>query len=325
VLCITSGCGGEDSADAGKDDASSDAQLAAEIRASARERQAELKKQERSRTARRTTTLSGEGSLPAGSSELDGATSAQGTGALLSAADRASFAELAAQLSGEEGVAVASLDRDGGVSSAGSLRSGVAWSTAKVPVVMAAISAGVGTRADAMQAITASDNAAADRIWRSLGGGEAAARAATGQLRQAGDASTQIEGRKLRAGLSAFGQTAWSLADQARFAAGMACTRAGAEVLELMGQVVSGQRWGLGSTEQPARFKAGWGPGISPGSADGWLDRQFGIVEIDGRPIAVAIATTAGDHDTGTQNVTAIARWAVSHVRARSAPRRAAC
>ena len=270
-------------------------------------------------------TLPAAGSLPAGSAELDGATSADGAGPLLSAADHASFSELAADLPGEEGLAVSALNRDEGVSSAGSLRTGVAWSTAKVPVVMAAISAGVGTRADATQAITASDNAAADRIWRALGGGDAAARAATGQLRQAGDRSTQIEGRTLRAGLSAFGQTDWSLADQVRFAAGMACTPGGAEVLDLMGQVVSGQRWGLGSTEQPARFKAGWGPGISPGSADGWLDRQFGIVEIDGRPIAVAIATTAGDHGAGTQNVTAIARWVVSHVRARSAPRRAAC
>ncbi|MGH2916988.1 MAG: hypothetical protein ACRDLS_00065, partial [Solirubrobacteraceae bacterium] len=69
----------------------------------------------------------------------------------------------------------------------------------------------------------------------------------------------------------------------------------------------------------------GWGPGISPGSADGWLDRQMGVMTIDGRPIAVSMATTAGDHGTGTQNLTAIANWVATHVDASAAPRRATC
>jgi hypothetical protein len=105
----------------------------------------------------------------------------------------------------------------------------------------------------------------------------------------------------------------------------MACTNAGAQVLGLMSQVVAGQRWGLGSTGDEAQFKGGWGPGVTPGNGDGWLDRQMGVLTIKGKPIAVAIATTAHDHATGTRNLTTIARWVASHVDVKHAPRRPAC
>jgi len=86
---------------------------------------------------------------------------------------------------------------------------------------------------------------------------------------------------------------------------------------------VSGQRWGLGSAGVPAQFKGGWGPGTQPGSAAGWLDRQIGVITIHGRPLAVAIATARADgsHDTGTRNLTAIARWIVTHADTRRLPR----
>jgi hypothetical protein len=105
----------------------------------------------------------------------------------------------------------------------------------------------------------------------------------------------------------------------------MACTNAGAWVLGLMNQVVAAERWGLGSAGNGAQFKGGWGPGVSPGSADGWLDRQMGVVVIKGKLIAVAIATTAGDHVTGTRNLTTIARWLVTHVNVKHASPRPAC
>jgi len=336
AVALIAGCGGQAEQDA-RSDGPSDGDLAAEIRDRARQRQAE--RAEKAREAadaarareaarkRTVTTLPPPVDLPAGSDEIDGSpkTSGSGQGGLLSSADRTSFERLASELSGEEGLALAPLDRDRAVVSLGTLRGGVAWSTAKVPLVMAAISAGVGAQADFAQAITASDNAAAQRVWEALGGGDVAARAANEQLRAAGDATTQIQSRQLRPGFSAFGQTTWRLSDQARFAAGMACTGPGAAVLGLMERVVAGQRWGLGSTGRVTQFKAGWGPGISAGADDGWLDRQFGLVSIDGRPIAVAIATTAGDHGTGTQNLTRIARWLVSHLDAIGASRRAMC
>jgi hypothetical protein len=81
----------------------------------------------------------------------------------------------------------------------------------------------------------------------------------------------------------------------------------------------------LGSTGKPAQFKAGWGPGVTAGAGDGWLDRQMGVMTIGGRPIAVAIATTAADHGTGTRNLTAIARWVATHVDVAQAPREPRC
>lgn len=330
-LAVTAliGCGGDDGQ---ARPSSSDAHVAAQIRASAAEREREREQRTRAAEAAeqaRTTAIDPGESLPAGTDEIYGATAAAtaspASGGLLTAADRASFARLGAKLSGQEGVAVSTIGLGRPVSRAGGLRTGVAWSTAKAPVAMAAIAAGVGARNDLVQAITASDNAAAERLWSALGEGSRAAGAATAQLRAAGDERTQIEGRRLRAGYTAFGQTAWSLTDQARFVAGMTCTDAGSEVLDLMGQVVSGQRWGLGSTGNPARLKGGWGPGIASGSGGGWLDRQMGVLTIKGKPIAVAIATTAGSHGAATQNLTTIARWVATHVNVKHVSRRAAC
>ena len=321
-----SACGDDDqAANAGL---TSDAELAAKLNANARLRQEERDSKEREAARLKSTTqLSGADSLPAGSAEIEGASSSGPSNGLLSGADRSAFERLAARLSGDEGVAVATLGANPSISRAGSLRSGVAWSTAKVPVAMAVVASGRSSAQEAnlRQAITASDNAAAEQLWTALGSGANAAAAATEQVRAAGDSRTQIQAQRLRSGYTAFGQTAWALDDQVRFMAGIACTRAGPDVLALMNQVVAGQRWGLGSTGRAAKFKAGWGPGVSPGSADGWLDRQMGIMTIAGKPIAVAIATTASDHGAGTANLTAIAGWVATHVDASSAPRRARC
>jgi hypothetical protein len=139
---------------------------------------------------------------------------------------------------------------------------------------MAAIAAGVAQSQDLTQAITASDNAAAERLWSALGAGASAAEASTAQLRDAGDPRTQIQAQRLRAGYTAFGQTQWALTDQVRFVGGMACVAAGQPVLELMNQVVAGQRWGLGATGKLAQFKAGWGPVSRPARAmAGWIAR----------------------------------------------------
>jgi hypothetical protein len=246
--------------------------------------------------------------------------------ALLSEADRASFAQLAANLpGGAAGIAVASTGLGTTASSAGSLTSGVAWSTAKVPVAMAAIRAGAGRSADLTAAITASDNAAAERLFAALGGGATAAAAATAQVRAAGDSATTIQGERLRSGYTPFGQTSWSLIGQAHFAAGLACTAPGREALALMRRTIAAQRWGLGTVGSSPALKGGWGPGRSPGAADGWLDRQFGVVQIGGRPVAIAIAVAAPDHASGTQALTRIASWAETHIDGRAATATARC
>jgi hypothetical protein len=227
-------------------------------------------------------------------------------------------------------VAVSAIGFGRRIERTGALQAGVAWSTSKVPIAMAVIArSGAQAQAgDLSQAISASDNAAAMRLWATLGGDGAAAAAVDEQLRQAGDRRTLIEARLLRgAEYTPFGQTRWTLGDQVRFVAGMPCLVAGAEVLGLMDQVVAAQRWGLGAAGVNAQFKGGWGPGSEPGAGGGYFDRQMGVITIAGTPLAVAIASLPADgtHATGTRNLTTVARWLVAHADVRGLPRRARC
>jgi hypothetical protein len=82
-----------------------------------------------------------------------------------------------------------------------------------------------------------------------------------------------------------------------------------------MNQVVSGQRRGLESAGVDAQLNGGWGPGSAPGASGGYLDRQMGVLTIHGKPLAVSIATRPADgsHETGTRNLTEIARRLVAH------------
>jgi hypothetical protein len=262
-----------------------------------------------------------------GGDAAGGSGSGSGGGAILSAQAQASFDQLAGSLSGPVGIAVSGVGRGQQVETLGPLQSAVAWSTSKVPVAMAAIAAGVADDGDLRQAITASDNAAATRLWDALGGGAQAASAADAQLRAAGDGSTAVESRTLRSGYTPFGQTSWSLADQARFTAGMTCTETGGQVLALMGEVIPAHRWGLGATGLPMQVKGGWGPGSSPGTGGGYLDRQMGIVTVDGKQLVVTLAAQPGDgsHESGTTALTTLARWVVEHADVSSLPASPAC
>ena len=234
------------------------------------------------------------------------------------------FEALAAKLPGQQGLAVAAIAPGAGrlqVTIAGDLSGGVAWSTAKAPVAMAAIAAGTGSQATLRSAITASDNAAAEQLWSGLGGGNQASQAADAQLRASGDRNTAMQSQRLRAGFTPFGQTAWSLADQVTFLAGMQCSRQGQEVLSLMQQVVPAQRWGLSNVGTSPRFKGGWGPGVSPGIAGPWLERQMGIVSMPSGDFAVAIASAGGDHQTGIEALNQISSWLSSDLGTREAGR----
>lgn len=286
VICVLfSGCG------AGGE---SDRQTADRIREQARQRALEQRRAEalaakRAREARK----------------QEAAESKVTTGA-----DQASFARVDAALPGRQGIVMASAAGRSlsQLSVLGSLQSGTAWSTAKVPVAMAAIAAGSATQGQLSAAITASDNAAAEGLWSGLGSGQRAADAANTQLRQSGDSQTSIQPRQLLSGYTAFGQTDWSLSEQVRFVSGMQCSPQGRQVLELMGRVLSSQRWGLANAGSNPRFKGGWGPGITPGQEGPWMERQMGIVHAaDGSPYAVAIASEGGDHQAG---ITALNRLA---------------
>lgn len=204
-----------------------------------------------------------------------------------------SFARLEASTDGEIGLAVAPVG-EGRVHALGELRSGVAWSTMKVPLVLAAMRDRDGyegmSRAErdlVGSALTRSDNAAAERLFSDLeerhGGVDGASDAIERVLRDAGDTATAVNTKPDPRGFSTFGQTEWSAAADATFFRALArrClnreTGGGEQaILDLMERVIPDQRWGLGQARFGTRvaFKGGWGP---DGSGV-YLVRQSGIV-----------------------------------------------
>jgi hypothetical protein len=202
-----------------------------------------------------------------------------------------------AELPGTVGIAVASAD--GRTQSFGTWTSGVAWSTIKVPLVVAALRAGVSTPVDLV--ITDSDNAAAEELWTQLG--VRAAELVQAVLREAGDPATVVESRRLRPAYTPFGQTRWSLVDQARFAAGLAQLPDAARLVELMGSLCAEHDWGLAAKGFAA--KGGWGPGFG----DDYLVRQFAVVPTASGVVGVALAADvpSGGYEAGIEVVGALA------------------
>jgi len=228
------------------------------------------------------------------------------------------FSQLAAQLGGSVGLAYTGAS-GAATTQLGSWRTGPGWSTVKVPLAVAAIAKAhgqpdAGVQSLMRRSITASDNAAAEQLWASLGEPLTAAAQVQAVLRSGGDGETRVQSQRVRPGFSAFGQTTWSLTNQASFMAALPCIKYSDEVLRLMGDVEAGQRWGIGAVGLPAQFKGGWGPGLG----GGYLVRQMGIVTLaDGSRIGLAIASEPADgrFETGTANLTALARWAVANIK----------
>ena len=245
----------------------------------------------------------------------DGAASGGGT---VPSATRASFGKLAAGLGGEVGVAFGPAGLDQPVTTLGPLQTGVAWSTAKVPVAVATVRADGGSPSDdhaglMRSAITASDNAAAESLWSGLGGGTAAGAKVQAVLSDAGDGDTQVQTERVRSGFTAFGQTEWPLPQAERLAAALPCLDGAGPVLDLMGQVTADQRWGLGQAGANQRFKGGWGPDES----GRYLVRQLGLIDVDGGTVAVAIASKPSDGslESGSAQLTQLAQWVAEHAR----------
>lgn len=209
------------------------------------------------------------------------------------------IAAVEANYGGSAGVAIAKPGAGASASpasTAGSLTSDVAWSTAKVPIAMAVVRNG-GVDANVTAAITASDNAAAEAMWASLGDPATASSVATGILRDGGDSQTIINATRTRPEFTAFGQTQWTLENQAIFGANMQCVAGGAGVANLMQQIAADQSYGLGNIAGAA-FKGGWGP--DAGGA--YLTRQFGFIPGDapGEYVGVAIAAKPADGSYAT-------------------------
>jgi hypothetical protein len=212
------------------------------------------------------------------------------------------FKELTSQLSADVGIVIASFGSESVCY--GTWPTGVAWSTIKVPLVIAALRAGVGTDELVGPTIVHSDNAAAEELWSRLG--ERAAQRVQAVIREAGDPTTTVESRRVRAEYTPFGQTQWSLADQARFAAGLPQLHDASPVVDLMRGLTTDHRWGLAAKDFAA--KGGWGPGID----GGYLVRQFAVVS-DDTGVALAAEVRDGEYEAGVDVVNSLADWVVDN------------
>ncbi|GFG66161.1 hypothetical protein MKUB_36510 [Mycobacterium kubicae] len=220
----------------------------------------------------------------------------------------ASFQQLSAAVPARVGIAIARPDR---TYSLGRWWSGVAWSTIKVPLAIAAL------RTDWLQAkdlvskaITESDNQSSEEMWSLLGDPISAARKVQGVIAEGGDTATVVESRRLRRGYTPFGQTLWTLQRQARFAAELPSIPDAEDVIELMGNLTPGHRWGLAAKGFAA--KGGWGPGVH----GEYLIRQFGMVHTQAGHWGVALAAEADDgaYETGVEVADALTDWILSRL-----------
>jgi len=218
---------------------------------------------------------------------------------------------VAATLHGSFGLAYAPVGSRQPATQYGDWSSGPAWSTMKVPLSIAALrdQDEPSPAGPMVAAITESDNAAADTLWKGLGSPDQAADKVDAVLRETGD-PTAVQSVKIRPEFSAFGQTDWSLTNQVQFIAAAACDSRNTPVLALMGQIAGDQRWGLG-TIADSRFKGGWGPS----EAGEYLVRQIGILHTDRGEVAVALAAqpASGAFVDGTTDLTKMATWLQTH------------
>jgi len=232
-----------------------------------------------------------------------------------------------AKLPGTAGLAVSAPGASGPAIVAGDFATGDAWSTIKVPIaerVLEDAGGPGGITADQNgqihAAITLSDNDAAAALFESLegrhGGLGGASKAVERMLRRAGDAQTVVS-TVGRDGFSTYGQTDWSLADQATYMAALAggCVGEAGTLSHLLGEmsaVGGSDTFGIGAAGYPAKWKGGWGPGT-----DGrYLVRQMGVMDVDGKQMVIAIAAIPDDgtFEGGGSMLSEIARWAAANL-----------
>ncbi len=222
-----------------------------------------------------------------------------------------SFDELARTVPATIGIAIARPGRSE-VRSLGRWSAGVAWSTIKVPLAIAALRSD-RSRAQGLvvKAITESDNSAAEALWSQLGEPFEAARQVQGIIAESGDTDTLVQSQRIRPGFTAFGQTQWTLGRQARFAAQLPSISGADAVVDLMRDLVAGQRWGLAAKGLAA--KGGWGPGRP---ANTYLVRQFGVLPTDSGHLGVALAAEARDgvFETGVDALNGMSDWLDGHL-----------
>jgi hypothetical protein len=259
---------------------------------------------------------------------------------------RASLYDRVATVERETGAQVGVAVRPLGLGAAvtdGGLQVGWAWSTMKVPVILAryrlAEEAGEAQdtfRANVALAIAESNNEAIDAIFDELeqakGGVVGASRYVEEGLLEAGDQHTKVNTVAPAGGFSTFGQTRWSLIEGTRFYGALAddCLQPSAgvqQILRYMGQIVSYERWGVGQANfagaAKVLFKGGWGPNLE----GRYLLRQFGILESKGRGLVVGLIAEPADgsFESGVQAIDRLAGAVAAATDVRAAPLRGRC
>ncbi|MFC4374947.1 hypothetical protein ACFO5K_12635 [Nocardia halotolerans] len=225
----------------------------------------------------------------------------------------AEFTQLQAALPGQVGMALMPVGGDR-ATVFGDWTTGIAWSTIKVPLAVAAL------RHDqdqsifemARAAITVSDNDAAAELWESLGDGHEAADAVQHVLDEAGTLASDGVGPRTQMDDTSFGSTEWSLVNQVRFASRLPCLPQSETVIRLMGEITPEQGWGLGLLDG-TEFKGGWGPDDETGV---YTVRQFGLVPVGNGQLAVALAAQAdsGSFADTTALLDRLARLLAEHL-----------
>ncbi len=222
-----------------------------------------------------------------------------------------SFAALGVELPGTVGLACAPVGGGHGIA-LGDWSGGVAWSTSKVPLAVAALRAApTAAKPYVTPAITRSDNAAAERLWSMLGPPAVAAAAVEAVLRDGGDTVTRVRSRRVRREYTAFGQTEWSAVRQALFTAHLPCIELGPDVLALMRRLVPEQQWGLARLPGAA-VKAGWGP-----DEQGNLVRQMAVLRNGSGWTAVVLGAEpdSGAFTDGIALLDKLTGWVGAHLR----------
>lgn len=209
-------------------------------------------------------------------------------------------AAVAAGLAVGGGNAGVGLSRSGKTAASGMTAPVASWSTSKVPLAIAAVRAQPDLASTAVEAITVSDNAAAQALWDALGSDDAAAAAVQSVIAESGE-QIVVPAVVTRPGFSAFGQTLWSVDSQARFAEALPRISGSDEVIALMGQISPAHSYGLGTVAGCA-FKGGWGPDDS----GLYTARQLGILP-DGTGVALYAAPSDGTYETAQQMLSAMA------------------
>jgi hypothetical protein len=244
----------------------------------------------------------------------------------------ASFSGLEANLPGQVGLAVAPLGT-GEIQTFGDVQTAHAWSTSKVPVLVTLLANDERTntalspeqRNYAALALEQSDNAAIEALFSELesvyGGLIPASEAVQQVLRDAGDHTTTINTAPNDEGFTTYGQTEWSTMNETIFYRALArgClldAQDTAYVLGLMRNVVSWERWGVGSagypSSVPVAFKGGWGPD----GAGKYQVRQTAIIGSGnhGYVLSMLALPASGTFTDGTTMITELASWARQHL-----------